>query len=505
MKKYIIGITLFLSTLLISCTDLTETLYDRIDATTFYKSKDEIEAGLAKAYRQFKDANKWRTMWGLQGCTTDQGTVPVRSDGGFAGEFQEMTMHQWNSNSRAIKGAWSAQFSCVGVCNSLLENIDRAKQTVSGLEPVIAEIRAIRAYCYLIMCDTYGNVPIVTVARIPQNDLPTNKTRKEVYAFVESELIAAIKDLPFKRNVDANYYPRFTKEAAQSTLAKLYLNAEVYTGTARWDDCIKQCDEVINSKAYSLTQSIAENFSVTNEKSTENIIAGACNNDVMVGGNYDIVYGLHPLHQLKYGLPSVPFGGTSALEEHYNLYENGDFRKTFFLAGPQFYDDGKPLVDPKTGIQLDCAPIINLYNAPMSQGIRVVKYQPDKLLVGTDSRNDYVFLRYADVLLMKAECLYRTGKISESQTLVNSVRSRNFTTPSPFANMTLNNILEERSREFAFESNYRTDLIRFGKFLSTTHHLKPTPDDPAKTHLLIFPVPQVELNANPKLTQNPGY
>lgn len=487
-----------------SCTNLDETLFDRLGAGNFYKTNDEIQTGLAKAYRSMRDANRWRYIWVLQEMTTHHGTVPVRSNGGWVG-WQPFTLHAWTPNEDIIRQNWQAEFKTVGVCNSLIENMQIASQTVQGLDPVIAEVKAIRAYSYLILCDLYGAVPLVTIARVDASNPPKNTSRQDVFTFIENELIDAIKVLPSKKDVNDDYYGRFTKETAQGVLAKLYLNAEVYTGTARWEDCITQCDAVINSNAYSLTNTVAENFAIQNQNSTENMLIGACNNDALVEGNVDMIYSLDPLHQLVYGLASAPYGGTCVLEEHYDEFDDLDLRKTFFLAGPQYYKDGRPLLDPKTGVQLNLIPITNLYNAPANAGIRINKYEPDPLVQGANARNDYVFLRYADILLMKAECLFRTGHNSEAQIIVNNVRARNFVTPQPFINMTLEDILEERSREFSFESNYRTDLIRFGKFLSDTHHLKPNPDAPSASHLLVFPIPQIEINANPNLKQNPGY
>jgi hypothetical protein len=152
-------------------------------------------------------------------------------------------------------------------------------------------------------------------------------------------------------------------------------------------------------------------------------------------------------------------------------------------------------------------PIKDINSASENEGFVNVKYVPDPLSVVNRTgrglgRNDLVLLRYSEILMSKAEALYRLGNITDATDLINVVRARNFVTPKPFVNMTLDNILEERSREFLWEGTYRTDLIRFGKFITERTQWKDYNDDPTRN---IFPIPQIELQANPNLVQNPGY
>jgi hypothetical protein len=274
----------------------------------------------------------------------------------------------------------------------------------------------------------------------------------------------------------------------------LYLNAEVYSGTAKWQDCIDACDQVINSGVYQLAPSIWDSFVPENDNSPEIIFAISTSNELWPSSRTN-QFGLHPLLKEKFDLPYVPWGGPRVGNEHYEIYDNNDFRKSLILSGDQYSSTGEFL--------FTILPLQSLYNAEPDEGLISIKYKPDQQQIGLDARNDEVLLRYADVLLSKAEALFRTGKTTESLELVNQVRARNFSPEKPFTELTLDTILEERSREFLWECSYRTDLIRFGKFLSSTYLFKPEPTtDSFRT---IFPIPQSQIQSNPNLVQNPGY
>jgi len=485
-----------------ACTDLDEELYDRLSATTFYQTEEEIEAGLANVYYRLMDAQNWWFPWQLQEVTTDVGEVPTRTNGGWydGGIFIEETTHTWDATHSTIGNFYGKLYGTIATANSMIDILELAKEDgTENLDPVIAEVRTIRAWCYLYLCDMWGNVPIVTVAQLDPNNLPTNASRKEVFDFIETELTESIQHIPSVNDVNReDYYPRLTREAAHTMLARLYLNAEVYSGQARWDDCIKAADAVIASNAYELAPSIWDSFTPENEGSHE-IIFGLSqhNKDITsgaTGSNWVNQLGLHPLLQQKFDLPFTPWGGPRVNIAHYETYDEDDFRRTLILDGPQYSSSGEFL--------FDILPLTSVTNADPDEGLISIKYKPDTEQIGMSGRNDQVLLRYADVLMMKAEALYRTGNVAEATSLVNMVRARNFETPKPLTNMTLDDILEERGREFLYENTRRTDLIRFGKFLTLRHQFKETDSEPFR---LLFPIPQSELDSNPRLKQNPGY
>ncbi len=502
MKKVRIFIAFAIVLLSGACTNLDETLYDRINADSYFQNEDEIKAGLTAVHYKLVQVHDWFLLWQLQEVSTDHAELPTRSNGGWydGGIFIEETTRTWNANHNTVNSLYKNIYSAIAMSNSFIETIEVAQKKIDGLESVKAETRIIRAWCYTLLCDLFGNVPIVTVAKLDQQNLPTNSSRLEVFNFIERELLESVDLVPSVNAVNrADYYPRMTKEIVWAMLAKLYLNAEVYSGKARWQDCINASDKVINSGAFRLTPSIWDSFVPENENSPEIIFAIVQNNkDIVInqaGGNWADQLGLHPLLQFKYDLPFSPWGGPRVGNTHYESYDNDDFRKTLILSGKQYASNGDFL--------FEITPLKSITNAGQDEGYISIKYQPDPQQIGMSARNDQVLIRYADILLSKAEALFRLNNKGEATTLVNQVRARNFNPVKPLSNLTLDDILMERSHEFLWEHMYRTDLIRFGKFLSSTYDFKPNPT--TELFRTIYPIPQSELQSNPNLKQNPGY
>ena len=513
MKKIFISIfvSLVIALIFSACTKLDEKLYDRISADNFYKTPEEINAGLTNVYSSLNGAHIWLNQWQLQECSSDHGMCPW----GDGGVYKQAQMHTWDATHTAMGGVYSSNFSCIASANSFIEILKLAN--LSNGPAVEAEVRVIRAYCYMELIDFFGNVPIVTVAKLDPQKLPTNAKRSEVFAFIESELKDAITKLPSLKGMAnrQSYYPRFAKETAQSLLAKLYLNAEIWSGTARWQDCSDMCDQVISSGAYTLPSGygdIWKAFAPDNDQPANNgeIILGLSKDLVTywsaVDGNWTNVLSMHG--QLKgawrdgknMNITYQGWGGPSVLIEHYNIYDDQDFRKSLILKG-KFYDkDGNLLIDIQPFSNTD----VSSFNAP-TEGLSCIKYQPDpQINSSVFGRNDLVIMRYADILLSKAEALYRlsAGNKAAAEALITPVYSRNFVGGKSFTITSLDDILQERSREFLWENTYRTDLVRFGKFITSKTKWKTT-DDPAYRN--IFPIPQGELQTNPNLKQNPGY
>jgi len=508
MKKYII-IPLVLMFILVSCTDITEPLSDQIDARKFNQTEEEIQASLTNAYFKLMETEIWIHQFILQEVSTEIGIVPTRTNGGWndGGRWIDAHQHTWDATHQDVTELFSKYFNVIASTNTLVELLNDTEGKVDNVPAAIAEMRAVRAYAYLQLMDLFGNIPIVTEAQIDPNDLPSNRdqTRADVFNFVEKELTEILPDMPSVAEMSAderqNFYPRFTKEAAQAMLVRLYLNAEVYSGTERWQDVVDVADDIINSNAFTLTESIWDSFVPENENTPEIIMAiSQSNQDITLGdfdargGNWVNQLGLHPSLQEKFNLPSTPWGGTNVGVDHYEDYEDGDFRKSLILKGEQRTESGKLLVN--------LTEISDLHNSPFSEGFKSIKYKPDPQKNGIHSRNDYVLIRYAEVLLSKAEALFRLGRTGEAKVLVDQVRERNFDPYTPLPNLTEDIILKEWAREFMWENQYRTHLIRHGKFLNNRYKYKDT-DTPS--HRIVYPIPQNELDRNPNLVQNPGY
>ncbi len=506
MKKYILKKNRLVLGLLLafcgSCTDLDEELYGRLSPDNFYQTEGEVLSALAGVYSAMSFGGNGGNGWRVIHSGTDEFIIPARSDGRWldGGVWLELANHTWTPQNNRILSAWREVFNVIGRANAVLESLQNSPQ--QGLEEEIAEMRAVRAYAYFYAMDLWGNVPIVTAARINPNDLPRNNPRAEVFDFVVSELQAVIPNLPSIKDVNrTSYYGRMTREAAYSILAITYLNGEVYKGQPYWQQSIDACDMVINSGAYALTPDYLDNFVANNHNSPEFIYAITVDPGRNAGGNNFVLRGTHDSHRFKYNLPFTPQNGFTTIEIAFNRYEEQDSRKSMFLHGPQFNASGDPLPLNNGQGQLVLVPHENISNSAENEGYRLVKWQPDPAWVGQAGNNDVALIRYAEILLTKAEAILRAGgNASEALDLVNEVRRRS--DASILTDITLNDMLDERGRELIWEGARRRDMIRFGTYLTWDWKFK-TADSPG--YRTLFPIPSIELNANANLTQNLGY
>jgi hypothetical protein len=262
------------------------------------------------------------------------------------------------------------------------------------------------------------------------------------------------------------------------------------------------CDKVINSAAFSLTTNMIDNFaSPTQAASTEIISAFTKDATQNAGNNQFMLYTNNGLDQKKYNLPFGPANGYSTTQAALDKYENQDTRRNFIEYGPQYYLDGvTPLTYPN-GQQLVLIPVQSIVAAQDNEGYKVLKYTPiGAKWSGFNADNDLVLERYSNVLLMKAEALFRLGQAANALPLVNQVRIRS--NASVLTTLTLQDLENERAREFLWEGCRRTDMIRFGDYFTGTYPFKATQTEAFRK---LYPIPRAQLIANPKLKQNPGY
>lgn len=517
LKYILIGICI--AGLLFSCTDLGETIYDKIPAGDFGKTEAQINSIIAPIYRTLKE------VWPGNGLVIseeigDMAITPTRKGGDWwdGGVHMEFARHTWQPRNSSINGLWSAANSGISTCNKAYAIIS-ANETISEDKKQIAfaEIRGVRAFWYYILTDYFGNVPLVT--DFEDSKLPDTKSRKEVYDFIVSEL-NQIKDL-LPADVSARTYGKFTKGAAYFLLAKMYLNAEIFTGTlseasfikgeAEWQKCIDACDTVMKL-SYVLEQNWKINFEVKNEASKEIIFP--CVFSKTDGGNHLFFRTLHYKDPIALGVSISPWNGISAMPDYVKEFDNDDKRRNgSFLIGP--------MVDPITGkvlITQHGRELNHTVEIPMIEGTpakydniwgeveqevgaRCVKWVLEPGL-SSDAENDFAFFRLADVYLMKAEALVRLGKTSEALPLVNAIRERAFDNKTKLLkSVTLEDVYRERRYELAWECYTRQDMIRFGRLLQP-RYMKP---ETTAVFRMLLPIPIQALEANNKLKQNPGY
>jgi len=494
-----------------SCTDLEEEVFSDLTGDTFFNTEENLLRAFGTSYTILYRFGAQYSMPSLD-ASTDLFCVPTRGgDWLDGGRWQRIHRHQWTTDEIYINNMWAFVFDGVNICNQLIFQFELAGGELA--EDAIAELRALRALYYSWGIDVFGNIPIETEFDVPEGYLPTTNSRKEVFDFMEAELLAVIPLLT--EEVGAKTYGRMTKYAAQTVLAKLYLNAEVYTGTAMYQAADDVLDDIINAEKYDLAISYFANFKVDASGSPEAILAVPYD-DVFATGLNLHYFSLHYQHQATFDLQATPWNGICALEEFYNSFDEEDDRRNGLLAGPQFEKDGvTPLKDPlfepfdplnpanafdADGTNLNLTPKINELEprALRQAGARLAKFEI-KSGVDADNAADYPIFRYAEVLLMKAETAWRLGNMQEAADYINVVRSR--ANLEPVTEVDEDLILAEKAKELYIEGQRRTDLIRFGRYGDSWWEKEAS--DLACVSL--WPIPKPQLDSNPNLQQNPCY
>ena len=494
MKQINIKLLLGCSALMLagqSCTDLTETTYDVIPTSgTFGSTAGQQAALIGPLYNGLGDY--YGNMSNLN-TTTDEQIVPTRGgDWKDSDNWKRLYQHTWEpvADNGQFNGPWTWCYNNITSINQQLGTITDANTK--------AELRALRAFFHYQAMDLFGNVIIsdaVTAAT------PKQSTRAEVFAFVEKELLAVYPNLS---DVSGGaYYGRMNKYVVDMILAKLYLNAQVYTGTARWADCITRCTNLISSGKFQISGDYLSNFAVQNQNSPETILATPFDKSKRGGFNHQMKT-LHYLSQLTYNLGTAPWNGWATVTEFYNSFDDKDLRKKQWLVGQQYKSDGTPLKDDALPMVFRPEVESFVFDAGANgrlAGARSQKYEIQKNNTFTDQDNDFVVYRLADVYLMRGEANFRLGNVGAALPDFNVVRKRAGMPDYTAATLTLNEILAERGRELAWEQHRRQDLIRFGAFTKAWRFK----DAEADNHRTLFPIPKDQLSLNPSLKQNPGY
>lgn len=492
-----------------SCTKLDKQVYDVTPTENFYKTPEQLAAGIAPAYNSLTaipDGNVNQ----LNEISSDEMIVPTRGNDWYdGGQWQSFWLHGFKPDVSKFNDAWNDINSGIGRANFTLNILNNLADKPTTLPATIAELKVLRAYYLFLFMDMYGNVPVVTDYNTDPSKV-VQSTRAEAYKFLIGELNTNIPLI--SASVDNSTYGRMTQWAGYMVLAKLYLNAQVYTGTPAWKEAADALDKVINSGHYNLQPNYLDNFIVNNQGSSENIFVVPFDK-VSIGGNGWESQTLHYSHNLTYGLTGTPNNGFCSLNDYYKKFDVTDKRRTQFLVGPQYAADGKtPLVDNKSGLTVVLSPYVNeISNASDTfrfAGVRSVKYQPEPGTISNQS-NDMVIFRLGDAYLMRAEAAMHLGDMATALTYTNLVRDRAGVPVWSAANLTYANLLAERGREMSWEGWRRNDLIRFevatGSRYFTGARTPAKVQDAADNHTFIFPIPSPQLTTNPNLKQNPGY
>lgn len=457
--------------------------------------------------------NYIRQFWDLQELPTDEAIMAW--DDATIKDFHWQT---WAPNDVFLTALYSRIFYTIAISNEFIRNVDNAMGSASGafltdLKAFKAEARFIRALSYWHAIDMFGNVPFVTEADLPGAFFPKRITRTELFTYIETELKDIDADLV---NARQNEYARADKGAAWFLLAKLYMNAKVYTGTEKYTDALTYINKVI-SAGYTLDPSYVHLFSADNNTSPEIIfpIAFDGQNTQQYGGMTFVLHasngGGMPLNGIDGG-----WGGIRTIKDFVKLFNvtESDFANTTQYQGADkrgmFYFD-------KSSWEWNISNV-----GTFTQGIGVTKFRnvtaaggPAPNVHATFVSTDFPMFRLADAYLMYAECAARNVAGADKGTAVgyiNQLKQRAYGNASgniSTNDLTLDFILDERGRELYWEGHRRTDLIRFGKFTGGSYLWewkgKVAGGTATASYRDLYPIPVNDLNANPNLVQNPGY
>lgn len=452
-----------------------------------------------------------RAWWNVQELTTDE-VICAWGDPGIA----DLNTQTWTPNNPFLTGVYSRI-----IWLAVLSN-DYIRLTDGDTDPEIvkynAEAKFLRALAYSYAVDLFGNPAFVTEADKVGSFFPKQTDRKSLFNYVVNQL----KDVENKLGDPKFERYRADKATAWMLLAKMYLNAEVYTGTAKWDSCKIYCDKVINSGAYQLADDYRQNFSSDNDASPEMIFSLAADG-INIQGPTGVSFIIHSSSNGTYidaatlGLPGN-WGGNRTKKQFVNVlidtlavYGN----VSVMSANDPMFAQVK---DKRVFIQtLGAWEITNI--PTYAQGIGVKKFTNNRSdggpIVNYNSDNtstDFPIFRLSEAYLMRAEALLKSGDAANAVADVNFIRHRAFgddTHNITAAQLTNQYMLDELGREFYYEGHRRTDLIRFGQFSDGTYTWawKGNVMDGVKTdkHLNLFPIPGDEVSANTNIKQNIGY
>ena len=573
MKQYIIGSMLLSSILLASCS-LDETPRSKFSEEEAFSTPKLVYVNtVANVYSSIGNGlygSDGGSVHTFQEFSSDASMIPGRQgDWVDGGAWQNIFLHNFESSVSKYNDVWNNLYRVIGLANSSIDRLNKYLGEHPEYAEYVYELRALRAVYYYYVMDLFGQVPLVVSSQVSANEV-AQSNRSDVFKFVTSELAECIPHLSdSKSQNEGEYYGRITKAVAYMCMAKCAINAPVYTiddttptsysafvGTDKsgkataseeqgktvsemgkninitldgetrnaWETAV-YCADQIASLGYRLQPSYADNFIVANQNSVENIWTrpNDCVNYKIE--DYNIVRTLHYNHGGAIGYQG--WNGACSSKQQMLVYGYGTanpdprLKLNFYTDKDYMEETGKAVEDGATDKPLEYMPLAVKVDftaaddphAMKCAGARMKKYEFDKSTTQQYSfNNDLVIWRYADALLLKAEAEYRMGNKDEALTIVNEVRARVAATPR--TELTLNDILDERMLELAWEGVRRQDQIRFctfteptaDRFKGVTHNASAGDyNDDTQGYTMVYPIPYAVLNLNKKLDQNPGY
>ena len=574
IRYYILATVLGLFQLT-SCTDLEETLYDQVGTQNYYNTKNDV---VRATFRPFEHA-----YWSIQSrhvlneLTADQLITPTR-DGWWddGGRWRRLHYHDWNvEDGGDAQSEWNGCFQGIMQCNYVIEDLQQLDASRFGFsaaefDNLTAQCRILRAWFYLRLLDGFRNVPLaVSYSDVSQNT-ETQVEPRVIFDLIETDLTESLPLLAEKTSLGGNgsLQGQWTKAGAAALLVRLYLNAKVYIGEERYDDCATIAQDIISGKygQYAVADRWDAAFDWDNDLCDEVIFGfpGApgysywhyqgdtywwttpararyyLNDSKCKAGDHNTKYAASPsyapngeLYTYELGMPIQKFRKYDG-DVRMKLYRNlGNSRREgmFFYGYLEYTDESgttrrvkAPEVDYELYIRdavgkfqgLDpnrwlTATSSTLRDGDHNSGWHFAKYPFYSDEDAHQMESDYTEIRLPEIIYSLAECRLRQGKKAEAARLLNTVRRRYY------AAETLSTALYAPEGQANLDMQEMLDEWGREFFAESRRRIDLIRFDKfcsgswwdktpdADDHTKIFPIMRPILNANPKLEQNPGY
>jgi len=463
-----------------SCEDLLEEkTFTQLGPDDFFKTGEDLEVVLHSVYGELRYSNITRDAVTLQEVNTD---IHIERNGGIFTHNEPIEEFTWTSTHQWVRLWWERRYRGIFKANTVFDNAELVTMDENRKKEILAEARFLRAFNYFLLYDFFGPVPLITSSNTEVTDRPVRASNEELVSFIEAEFIEAANTLPL--DPPRNQYGRPTRGAALGALTKFYMM------NRKWQEAATTAKLVMDTGAYDLfTEDVRTAlFNPENQRDNEfvfvSVMSDTPDNDTGDGWLSHVV----PRgYQWQYPPRQIFAAEYKIRDEFLALFEPNDERLGAFLF--EFVDaDGETIVlgeDDVRSLKFPEYPNQGISRAP----------------------DDFPFIRYADILLCRAEALNEiSGPNQESIDLLNMVREAagvgTFTVGDFGSADALNDfILDERGREFHTEAIRRQDLIRHEKFIEKAL----ARGKPAKDFHVRYPIPQTEIERNPELIQNDGY
>lgn len=575
MKTYKLYSSAFLLSILFNCcTKLDEKVYDKVDAAGFLTRRDDVIRDFLRPFEHGYWSIQGNDLYAATENSTDEiGTYNRQGDWQNGGEYQRMHYHTWTSVDGFTSGVWTNFYQGIVLATNSLQDMESITDPVKlgvkteELTDFKAELRTLRAWFYLRAFDFYRNIEIITDVKNSTQGNPQS-TPQETFAYIEKELTEALPGLPIRAQLSNQGIGRWTKAGAASLLARLYLNAKVYTGTDKFAECEAVCRDIISGKygSYALDNRWDAPFDYTNALMPSEVIYGFPGTLARTHWQYDggmyfnsLTYDAAPLYcgftdfgqanpryamqpgrdvdsveySFELGKPFVKFQrypDDVRLKKYRNL--GNSTREGMFLYGYLPFTrnvNGVSKADTvrgnkgpyalfirdQVGMFLDAKPGTkitdkqsNMNHADHNSGVFFVKYPlyptPDPNRI----TSAYAEVRLSEVYYTLAECLYRKGDKAGAAGLLNQVRKRNFPAGSPSLYRSDGSQLTDQEMLDEWGREFFGENRRRTDLIRWGVFSTGTWWDKkpdADKHTEIFPIGRDILNVNPQLKQNPGY